>query len=149
MLFGMIGIFGVNWLPIHLFNFYTSYIYLNGDQKETNFQGNESHLIGYYSSHLFSISCTFINPIGYSFMNKHFKIDLINLLRCNRNHDKEQLLNSIRERAFIHRSTLKADRHNAIQRLSYQECNLYLKPEINFRLRTFSDGMYSTHLSPF
>lgn len=74
MLFGMIGIFGINWLPIHLFNFYTAHLYLRGDLNQNNFKEIDSYPVAYYTCHILSLSCTFVNPICLSFATNSFKV---------------------------------------------------------------------------
>ena len=77
----IISVFIVNWLPIHVFNFYTFYLYLNGGFKDESYSdhsenNNNTFTQIYYICQWLSMSSTFVNPICYSFMNKYFKVFL-------------------------------------------------------------------------
>ena len=77
MLILIISIFVLNWLPIHLFHFYSFYLNVNGSLSENNdnyFQENKTFNKIYYICQWMSMSSTFINPICYSFMHKHFRV---------------------------------------------------------------------------
>ncbi|GFT82701.1 tachykinin-like peptides receptor 86C [Nephila pilipes] len=80
MMFTVVILFAVCWLPIHIFNLL---IYFNGslvmpetDSEFVNFTA------AFFSCHWISMANSFANPIIYCFMSENFRTDLKQLLFC-------------------------------------------------------------------
>jgi len=74
MLLAVVILFGICWLPLHIFILVVDY---NPELTDYKTEHERQFLIAiYYTVHWLAMSNSFVNPIIYSFLNDNFRVNV-------------------------------------------------------------------------